>query len=428
MSETGRKSGLFGDIRRTLTGNLVFAATQWVLLIFVARLGTAEQVGYITLAAAIVTPVFALTGLSLRDARAVDHGRESTDQDYFLLRMMMTAAAVALAVVVIFGVYGGAATAFIAAALALVLTKIPHTQSALNYGIAQTRGRFDVIVKSQVLRGILGVACFAAAFALTKSVGAGFVAQALCWIVVMVICERRPLAQDGVVFGVRDARGPQIRRALGLMVWLLPLSIAGVLQMVSLYVPRIALAEYVTFEELGLFGAIYYFLTAIQTVIRSISQASVSRMAKAASLGNAKRLRRITAIVMGANLLLGLVIIAGALIVGEWVVGAVYGAQYVNSFLIVMVAVTAALQLLMGATQYALLASHHFWLRLWINVLCLLAAIGLSLWLIPERGADGAAWVIIWVTVIRLVLGVMVMIWSMSRARATTQEVPDEAT
>ncbi len=428
MSEDRKRGGLLGDIRRTLTGNLVFAATQWALLIVVARMGSAEQVGYITLAAAIATPVFALTGLSLRDARSVDYGRDSSDQDYFLLRSMMTTGAVLLALAIIFGIYGAAPTGLILAALGLVLTKIPHTQSTLNYGIAQRRGRFDVIVNSQVLRGVLGVVCFAIAFAVTRSVGAGFLAQAICWFAVLLWVERRPLAKEGVVFRAGRPNGPELRRALGLMIWLLPLSIAGVLQMVSLYVPRIVLAEHVTYEALGLFGAIYYFLTAMQTVIRSISQASASRMAKAATSGNAARFRRITMVLIAGNLGIGLFIILAAFLVGEAVIGAIYGAEYVDRFLIIMVAITAALQLVMGFTQYALLASQHFALRLWINAVCLFAAIGLSLWLIPEGGVDNAAWVILWVTVIRLVLGFAVLGWTMTRPPSDPVEDTDAET
>ncbi|MEY1556946.1 lipopolysaccharide biosynthesis protein [Yoonia sp. R2331] len=427
MTAERKEKGLLGDISRTLTGNLVFAAAQWFIIIVVARLGSPEQVGYVTLAAAIVTPIFALTGLSLRDARSVDVRGGHSDHDYMLLRIMMNTTAVLLSGVVILGFYGDRPGAVVFAALGLVLTKVPHTQSLLHYGIAQTRGRFDVIVTSQVLRGLLGVMCFGVVFAFTGSVGAGFVAQSICWAVVLILAERRPLARDGVAFGLGRIDLPKVRRALALMVWMLPLAIAGVLQVVSLYVPRLVLAEYVSFEALGLFGAIYYFLTAIQTVIRSISQASVSRMAKAEASGNRSRFWRITGIVLAANAVLGLFIIAGAYAVGEWVVAAVYGAAYVDLFLILMVAVTAALQLIMGVTQYTMLASHHFWLRMWVNGICLVAAIGLSFLFIPASGVTGAAWVILWVSVIRLVLGLAVLGWSMTRP-STPQSGDADAT
>ncbi len=412
---TAKKGGLFGDVRKTLFGNLVFSIAQWVVLIVVARLGSAEQVGYITLATAIATPVFALTGLSLRDARAVDVGPVRSDQDYLRLRVLLSMAAVILAAVIIVGKYGDATWALIFVISAVVLTRIPHMQSTLHYGIAQTRGRFDVVVKSQVLRGVLGALCFAVTFAVTGSVGSGFVAQALCWIAIIVVAERRALAQDGVDFDIGPFGRANLQQAFGLMLWMMPMSIAGALQMISLYVPRLVLAEFVTFEALGLFGAIYYFLTAIQTLAIGISQASVSRMAKAAATGNAPLLRRITALVMGANLALGLAIVVGALTVGEWLVGAVYGAAYVDRFLIVMVAVTAALQLVMGVTQYALLAGHHFALRLWINLICLIAAFAFSFWMIPDGGAVGAAWAILWVVVVRLSLGLLVLGWMLSR-------------
>ncbi len=56
----------------TLSGNLVYAACQWGMLVVLARMGNAEMVGQFALALSIITPVLMFTNLQLRSVQATD--------------------------------------------------------------------------------------------------------------------------------------------------------------------------------------------------------------------------------------------------------------------------------------------------------------------------------------------------------------------
>ena len=60
----------------TLIGNLFYAASQWVVLILLAKLTNPQEVGLFSLGLALITPLFMLTNLQLRSVLATDAQRQ----------------------------------------------------------------------------------------------------------------------------------------------------------------------------------------------------------------------------------------------------------------------------------------------------------------------------------------------------------------
>ena len=61
-----RTLGLRGNFAWMLVGNGVYAATQWGVLVVIAKLGAPELVGRFALGLAVCAPVFLLSRLALR--------------------------------------------------------------------------------------------------------------------------------------------------------------------------------------------------------------------------------------------------------------------------------------------------------------------------------------------------------------------------
>src|SRR6516165_2263483 len=77
----------------TLAGNVIYAASQWGMLILLAKLSGPETVGQFALGLAITAPVFMLTNLQLRAVQATDARRDFLAGDYLALRLITTAVA-----------------------------------------------------------------------------------------------------------------------------------------------------------------------------------------------------------------------------------------------------------------------------------------------------------------------------------------------
>src|SRR5258708_26838048 len=77
----------------TLSGNVVYAACQWGMVVVLAKLGTPQLVGEFALALAITAPIVIGAGVSLRSVQATDAASEYPFGDYLLARLLTTAAA-----------------------------------------------------------------------------------------------------------------------------------------------------------------------------------------------------------------------------------------------------------------------------------------------------------------------------------------------
>ena len=76
-------------------GHAVYAASQWLILVVLAKLGDPTMVGQFGLGLALAAPAFMLCNLQLRVAVATDVGDSYGFGDYLGLRLITTAAALA---------------------------------------------------------------------------------------------------------------------------------------------------------------------------------------------------------------------------------------------------------------------------------------------------------------------------------------------
>jgi len=84
----------------TFTGNLIYAACQWGMLVVLAKLGSPEMVGQFTLGLAVTAPVIMFTNLQLRGIQATDAKGDYVFSDYLGLRLIGTG----LALLIIAGI------------------------------------------------------------------------------------------------------------------------------------------------------------------------------------------------------------------------------------------------------------------------------------------------------------------------------------
>src|SRR5262249_4902303 len=162
---TTRALGFRTNLAWTLLGNTAYAASQWAILILLAKLSTPEMVGQFALGLAITAPVFMLTNLQLRAVQATDARHEFPFGDYLVLRLITTVLAwLAVAGVVLIGGSRGETALVI---LAFALAKGIESLSDIIYGLLQQHERMDRIALSLMLKGLLTLGVLAAAITLT---------------------------------------------------------------------------------------------------------------------------------------------------------------------------------------------------------------------------------------------------------------------
>ena len=141
-------------------GNFIFAFSQWVILIFFARMTNQENLGQYALALAIVTPIFAVGNLQLRPLYILDVNSEQkyTYTHFYYLRLICSF--IALACCLVLGLFFNVS---ILVLLLVGLLKFFESYSDIIYAYYNAHDQTQLISKSLFLKGTLSVLAVAVA-------------------------------------------------------------------------------------------------------------------------------------------------------------------------------------------------------------------------------------------------------------------------
>ena len=413
---------LRADVLWTLAGNLTFAATQWAMLVVLARLGSPADVGLYTLGLAVTTPVFLLLSLQLRGAQATEPpGSPYRFGHYFTLRTLLSGLALALcagwALLSGMGLGGAGPQAGLAAVTGwLALAKLFDGLSDVCYGHLQAGGRLAEVARALMLRGAFSALGLAGAFALTRDVGWAAAAVAGGYLVALLLYDL-PRTRPGTGRWWRP-EWPRLR-ALATLTW--PLGVAVGLIALNASLPRYFLGREAGLGAVGLYSALSYVTVAGSMVVTALGQAATTPLARLAAQGDAAGFRAL----LGRLLLLGTALggagVLGALLLGRPLLGALYGPAYSRDVpLFALLMLGAAPGYVASFAGFGMTALREFGAQvpLFLGTTATLA-LACAL-LVPGGGLAGAAWA----TVIGGTAQLLGSLWIVRRALRRTVPAP----
>jgi O-antigen/teichoic acid export membrane protein len=401
----------------------VYALCQWAKLVVLARLGGPEIVGVFALALALATPIMMFSGLQMRQVLVADAAGTYPFKSYRTVRTWaVTLGCIALLAITLLAGYRGHAAAVI---VVIGLAKAFESMSDVFYGLEQRHERLDLVAQSIMLRGAVSLVALALAYGASHDLLFGAMAMAAASGLVWLLFDRtvsRPWrnASDAQH---RDGN----RRLLKLALIGLPLGVTMLLVSLNVNVPRYFIEEVLSREDLGLFAAMAYFVTAGRMVIVAMCQPASPRLANHFALGDFIRFRELLLTVTAVSALLGLCGLFVAALFGEQLLTLFYGqmfAQRVDVFVWVMI--TALVNYAATPLGYGLTAMQRFNVQpVLFSVVVALNALGCAL-LVPNYGMLGAVWGWLGASLAQLLL-TSVLTWrGLKRAGAvgTLQTVP----
>lgn len=387
------------------------------MLSVLARLGTSVAVGQFVLGLAIASPVSALAMLQLRNVQVTDLHQKFRFADYFGTRIAWTV--IGMAAIVAWGILASDDSTTLWVVILVGLMKSVDSLSDIVRGFFQFRERMDLNGISMMTKGLLSVAALALAMWLTESVVVAVAAATVAWVIAFaaydLIMARCLLADSGGVPALRPAFAWD---AILKLTWIaLPLGVVMAVISLQTNIPRYVLESHSGTKLLGYFGAIVYPMMAGMMVTTALGQSASPRLARyfVEDLSEFVRLLvRLSIISAG----IGIVLIAGAYLVGEWALRVLYGAEYAfyqREF--VVVAVAWGIQLVSSCWGYGLTAARHFRVQILLTAVSCVATIFASLLLIPKHGVMGAALTVL-VTSLTVAVGFsLTMYWVIRMAR-----------
>jgi O-antigen/teichoic acid export membrane protein len=389
----------------TLSGNVVYAACQWGMLVTLAKLGTPQLVGELALALAITAPVVVGAGLSLRSVQATDAATEYRFGDYLLVRLLTTVAAGA----VIVGIVGFSDYSWHTAAIILVvgLAKGFESVSDIFYGLLQQHERMDRIALSMMIKGPLSLVALCAAIYFTGDLLLGVSGLAAAWLLLLIVYDVRNGASvlrknasisehTSVKFSSGLARRLQLswrpRALVALTLLALPVGIVMALISVNTNIPRYFIEHDLGSWDLGIFAAVAYPLAAGTTVVNALGQSASPRLAR----NYADKDYRAFSSLMCKLLCLGLAIgIGGVLLI--WLAGhpillLLYRPEYADSVgVFLWLGVAAGIGYVASLLGYTMTAARYFRAQLPVFLIATLVTAAGCAVLVPRYQLSGAA-------------------------------------
>jgi O-antigen/teichoic acid export membrane protein len=388
----------------TLSGNVVYAACQWGVLVVLAKLSTPQLVGEFALALAITAPIVLGAGLSLRSVQATDAATEYPFGDYLLVRLLTTAAAGA----VIIGIVWSSDYGWHTAAIILVvgLAKGFESVSDIFYGLLQQHERMDRIALSMMIKGPLSLVALGAAIYLSGDLLLGVCGLAAAWLLLLIVYDVRNGASvlkaasnsepASLKFDSALARRLQLswrpRALVALSLLALPVGIVMALISFNTNIPRYFIEHDLGTWDLGIFAAVAYPLAAGTTVVNALGQSAAPRLAR----HHADRDYRAFASLMGKLLGLGLAIGMGGIVL-IWLAGRpilllLYQPEYGNrTDVFLWLGVAAVISYLASLLGYGMTAARYFRAQLPVFLVATLVTVTGCAVLVPRYQLSGAA-------------------------------------
>lgn len=282
-------SRLRADFSWMLSGNVVYSACQWGIILLLAKLGSAQQVGMYALGMAVCAPIILFANLQLRTLLASDVRDEFRFGHYLAFRFVSLLAAF---LVLLAAAFWSAPDLLRRSVIVLVgFAQVLEYVSDLYYGLMQKCDRMDRLSRSLMVKGPLALAALCVTMYFTRDVFLAVAALALGRLCVLLAWDAR-LGYARKAWKALSARLEWNSAVMARLFRLsLPLGIISMLASLTSTIPRYFIEARLGTSELGIYSAIASLLTAGTLFISAFGQSIMVPAARACAAGDRRRYR-----------------------------------------------------------------------------------------------------------------------------------------
>lgn len=379
------------NIVHSMLGTAAFAASQFLIVLVVARLGTPDEVGALTLATALATPFFLFAQMGLRDGYSVDDLDYFTRADYAALRWLTSGLAFLIVALLAATLQQTGGWLVQTTTLAVAALRVLDSQANMSRSIYQRAERMDYVALSMLLQGSAGLAAFAVVYWPTRNLPLAVLAQAVSVGIWVLLYDQGRLNRLDARIPISAVIRAKPEKIAQLFWWMLPLGLAVFAASAAISAPAIVLDQYADLATVGQFGAILYFGTAATLLANAVGLASSPRLRRLYKAGNAHGFRRLALRLTAFSGTLGVAIVLPAWLFGDQILGTIYGERYRQGDLFALAMLGFALRITGTPFQSALSAGQAFRRRFSNTAVAFVASVVTAVVLIPDYGAYGAA-------------------------------------
>jgi O-antigen/teichoic acid export membrane protein len=417
----------------TFVGNIIYAASQWGMLVVLAKLGSPEMVGQFTLGLAVTAPIILFTNLQLRQIQAIDVERKYQFGDYLGLRLICAGLSLlAIAIVTLSAGYRWETSLTI---LVIGCAKVLESLSDIFHGLFQSHERMDRIAISLMIKGPLSLLMLSIGLWLTGNVLGGTIGLAAIWAVVLIFYDipsgvaiLKTAAAEAAVPSQNRLLQPRfnfadLRSLVGLS---LPLGFVMMLISLNVNIPRYFIEHYLGDRELGIFSALSYLMIAGNIVVSALGQSASPRLAQYYAAGKSRDFQSLLVKTVLIGALLGGVSIVMAAIAGQQILTILYRPEYAaRGYLFLLLMVAAGIGYVASFLGYAMTSAQYFRVQMPLFTITTGISALACFWLIPSQGLVGAAIASIVSAIVQAIFSLGVIFHALSKLTDSKSNIPN---
>ena len=392
----------------TFVGSFIASGCQWAMLMVMAKLLSATEVGYYVLGLAITAPVILFSALDLRAVQVTDAQNLNKFEDFFGARLITNCVAILVFFGILVCLIGRYDFSVYVIIFLIGVNKIIESTSDIAYGLMQKHERLDKVAQSMILRNMGALISFAVAIKLTGNLIFGIASLGIWWLLALFFFDRRNV-EKFCPFVPRF--NPTIM--LSIIRLGLPLGIVMGILSANSNMTRYFVEVYLGSENLAYFGAMAYAVVAASQATMALGQSASPRLAKY-YFSNRKAYIRLLEKMLAVALVLAVGAVLFGIYLGKPFLSIVYTPKYAEQQdVFVWLLVAAGGIMLASMLGYGMTAARHF--KSQIPVFLVTCGVSvLASWLfIPRYGMKGAAWAMLAATLTQCLGSTVVIMFAL---------------
>lgn len=380
-----------------ISGNLVFAFSQFVILSMITKNYEKVSLGYFTLALSLTAPIFMFFQMNFRTIYATSKNNEIDFKQIKNLNIFQSIIALFLSMIITYVSYKN--LVLLAVVISIGLSKIIEGIQEVTYGYYQKSKKINDIAISKGVRGALAIfICYVMIYILKTNVIIASLSYFISWGLTFLFFDFRKIKLD------KPLNSKFRKKNLDLIKLGLPLGLTVFLDSLIANSPRYYVSFFLGFKEVAYFSSLLYFMNLGQIVVTSITQTYISELSFAIDNRYEKYVEIKKKLII-MSIIIGILIILFPILFSEIILPIVFDSSFIkykNEFILIMIA--AAIWYLAGIYHTCILATRKFTKQSIIFIITFVIMQGLLLLLVPIYGLYGACISLILSYFVRLII------------------------
>lgn len=394
----------------SVVGNLIYALSQWAVVTIIARVGSFQDIGSYALSLAVTAPIILFFNFQYNAILATDSKEEYTFSQYFGSRIINSS--IALIIIILVSLSYKDNSEVMVLIILMGFVKYFESLSDLCFGFFQKNNRIDLMGKSQFYRGILNVLIVGILFILTKSVIISVIGLLLLMLFRLISYDLSNVKKYTTIT-------PDFKfNWIVLIKMTYPLGFVSLINSLNTNIPRYFLEYFSDINEVGIYSALAYILTASNLMITPLSLLIAPQLAKAYELNNAMRVKKINFFVILITIVIFVLIFTLIVLFDKEILSLLYGEDYIYySDMFVLINISIIFSALTTLFNLNIVAARVFRVQPILNFLVVVISAIASLYFIPSMGVLGAIYVLLTSKIVQMLFSALLMIYGVSKIK-----------